>query len=803
MVYRKIGFKKLDKVALSAFICLLTILSNSLGSNLPILSNTSRVLAQTQDARTAEALRLLEQSSQLLKQGSKQTQANELNAALQSFQQALKIFREIKSLRGETKIIAIQGETLTLGAIGSIHSSLADYREAINYYQQALVAAQEIQDRKGEALILAGIGRTYHLLADYQEAIKYNQQSLVLIREIKDRSLEITALSNLGVTYRGLENYPKAIEYFQQGLQIAREIKDRSGENVSLSGLGNAYFFLGEYQKAIENHSSSLKIAQEIKDRTAESGALANLAVVYLSLNDYPKAFENLQQSLAIAREIKYRDGEGVAVTNLGLTFYRQGNLALAEKTLFESIKFLESLRGGLKDSEKVSIFENQIFAYRTLQQVFIAQKKIDAALEISERGRGRAFVELLNSRLSNKSNSQSLKPPTIAEIKQIAKQQNTTLVEYSIIWDDFKFQGKQAWKESELYIWVVKPTGEVTFRKTDLKPLLQKENTTLKDLVTTTRDSIGARGTAFRGIDVSYNPNAPKAVNRLKRLYELLIDPIADLLPKKTSDRVTFIPQSSLFLVPFPALQGADGKYLIEKHTILTSPSIQVLDLTHKQKQRIGNKPIQANNTLIVGNPTMPALSPKIGKAPQQLSPLPGAEQEANAIGKLFKTQSLIGNQATETEVTKRISQARLIHFATHGIFDDIQGLNSSIALAPGNKGNKNSDGLLTAGEILDLKLNAELVVLSACDTGRGRIAGDGVIGLSRSLISAGVPSVLVSLWSVPDAPTAGLMTEFYQNLLKTPNKAQALRQAMLTTMKQYPEPRDWAAFTLIGEAE
>ncbi len=375
----------------------------------------------------------------------------------------------------------------------------------------------------------------------------------------------------------------------------------------------------------------------------------------------------------------------------------------------------------------------------------------------------------------------------------------------HSIITDDFKINGKQEWKESELYIWVIKPTGEVTFRRADLKPLWQKENTTLDELVTTSRNSIGARGTNFRGIDVSYNPDAPKATNKLKRLHELLIEPIADILPKNPSDRLTFIPQNSLFLVPFPALQNPDGKYLIEKHTILTSPSIQVLDLTRKQKQRIGNKPIEPNNALIVGNPTMPKISPKIGEAPEQLIPLPGAELEAKAIGKLFGAKPLIGNQATETEVTQRLPQARLIHLASHGIFDDVQGLNSSIALAPspGNKGNEKGDGLLTAGEILDLKLNAELVVLSACDTGRGRISGDGVIGLSRSLITAGVPSVLVSLWSVPDAPTAELMTEFYQNLQKSPDKAQALRQAMLKIMKEHPNPRDWAAFTLIGEAE
>ncbi|WP_283812896.1 CHAT domain-containing protein [Leptothermofonsia sichuanensis] len=100
-------------------------------------------------------------------------------------------------------------------------------------------------------------------------------------------------------------------------------------------------------------------------------------------------------------------------------------------------------------------------------------------------------------------------------------------------------------------------------------------------------------------------------------------------------------------------------------------------------------------------------------------------------------------------------------------------------------------------------MKLQAELVVLSACNTGQGRITGDGVVGLSRSFITVGVPSVLVSLWAVPDAPTAGLMTAFYKKLQQHPDKARALRQAMLATMKTHPQPKDWAAFTLIGEAE
>jgi len=199
------------------------------------------------------------------------------------------------------------------------------------------------------------------------------------------------------------------------------------------------------------------------------------------------------------------------------------------------------------------------------------------------------------------------------------------------------------------------------------------------------------------------------------------------------------------------------------------------------------------------LGNPTMPSVSSYGGESKQQLSPLPGAEAEAIAIAPLLNTQAITGAQGTKAEIVQKMLQASIIHLATHGLLDDVRGLGSAIALAPSGK----DDGLLTAEEIFDLKLQANLVVLSACNTGEGRITGDGVIGLSRALISAGVPSVIVSLWAVPDAPTSELMQSFYQNLQNNPDKAQALRQAMLTTMKTHPGPRNWAAFTLIGEAE
>ena len=459
---------------------------------------------------------------------------------------------------------------------------------------------------------------------------------------------------------------------------------------------------------------------------------------------------------------------------------------------LIDGIQVWESMRQmlGSNDANKVSIFEEQARTYRTLQQVRVAQNNPIAALEISERGRARAFVDLLTQRLSTgDANLVITTAPNQDEIRQIAKSQNATLVQYSIIYEEFQIQGKQVGRESALYIWVIQPTGEITFREVDLKPLWQQHNASLTNLIIGNQEFLAVRSRSSLG-STQPQPDLPT-------LHQLLIDPIASLLPKDPNAHVIFIPQGSLFQVPFPALQDASGTYLIQKHTILTSPSIQVLALTRQQK--LAQKPVNSGNALVLGNPTMPSVSLSPGEPKQRLSPLPGAEAEARAIAPLLKTQAITGAQGTKAAIVQKMPQASIIHLATHGLLDDVRGLGSAIALAPSGSDN----GLLTAEEIFDMKLQANLVVLSACNTGEGRITGDGVIGLSRALISAGVPSVIVSLWSVPDAPTSELMQAFYQNLQNNPDKAQALRQAMLTTMKTHPQPRNWAAFTLIGEAE
>ena len=602
--------------------------------------------------------------------------------------------------------------------------------------------------------------------------------------------------------------------------------------------LGQEQLDRKEFPAAIESFQQALQIAQQLKEEDLITQAETGLAQASLLSGNYSQAIQLFERILPKERARGY--GYEPTLSNLGLALFLSGKNQEAEKALREAIAGWESVRASdNSDLDKITLFEQQAYTYRLLQKVLVAQQKNDAALEVAEASRSRALVERLVQ------TSRPLTPPNINQIQQIAKAHNTTLVQYSIVGSEVRVLGNEAEDQTDLFIWVIKPTGEVGFRQVNLR---QRQIESLTQQVLQTREqAIGVRG---RGIAVTArnsNPNERSNQIQLQQFYQLLIQPIADLLPTDPNARVTFIPQGALFLVPFAALQDSNGKYLIEKHTIVTAPSIQVLDLTRQIRQTIS----PGGNFLIVGNPRMPNIPGQNNNPPQQLPALPGSEREAVAIASILNTQPLTGESATKKAILQQLANARIIHFATHGLLDLDANLNefgeqiipvqtarqSNVIVKPGavivgsnvTVGNvsvdlslarekvvrvampgaialapsANDNGFLTAKEIAGMKLNAELVVLSACDTGRGRVTGDGVVGLSRAFIAGGVPSVIVSLWAVPDAPTANLMSEFYRNLQQKSDKAQALRQAMLVTMKQHPNPRDWAAFTLIGEAD
>jgi CHAT domain-containing protein len=299
------------------------------------------------------------------------------------------------------------------------------------------------------------------------------------------------------------------------------------------------------------------------------------------------------------------------------------------------------------------------------------------------------------------------------------------------------------------------------------------------------------------------------------RRLYDALIRPVRSNLPAKGVRRLTIIPNGPLFRLSFAALMSENGRYLIEDYAIHYAPAAGVFNYTIQTKKRIADLPL---SYVLVANPSgMPSTAD--GKA---LPRLPGSEEEVRRISQLLpqgKVTTLRGPNADEPSVRKAMMSAKVIHLATHGIVDDRDPLGSYLALGRINN-SATADGRLTAAEVYDLDLHADLVVLSACRTGLGRISGDGVAGLARSFFYAGAASVVSTLWDVADGPASQLVTTFYSSLNRTSNedKVDALRTAQLNLLRSLrngqlraetpfgslvlPEdPVLWAGFVLMGE--
>ncbi len=695
-------------------------------------------------------------------------------------------------------------EVEALVGIGDSYAKLGQYSQAIKFHKKALDIARSNQNSADIRRALIGVATINGYVGNYKAAkdsyhtVLNELEKQEALDDDDSRNLNLV-LAGLGTAYQGLEEYQKSIVFYNRRIEIARKQGDPRGEMIAISNSTLVNFRLGNFKEGSDLLIEGLKIAEQLKDRSAQATFLGRVGL-FASVSNADGASEiaiqYYKQSLVVASETKDYEIQAISLQNLGAVFLRQNKKDLAETNLKNSIEIWESFRVGLADEQRRSLAEKSVQSYRFLQQAQIALQKKGSALETSDRGRARAFIELLAARfagetLENAIAKQKVERLSIAQIQQVAKTQAATLVQYSIVSD------------KDLYIYIVQPNGSIQFRQANLTTL----GKSLNDFVNASRDGLGVRGrTEEAEILTAISPEKQRELQEqrdrsLRQLHQLLIEPIADLLPKNENDRVIFMPQGELFLVPFPALLNAQNQPLITQHTILTAPSIQTLDLTHKTalSQPKGNRP-----ALVVGNPTMPAVTTVIGDPPKKLSVLPGSETEAIAIAKQLNTQAITGSDARKDKVVQQMQNAGIIHLATHGLLDSFKGdTPGAIALTPNGTGDRN-DGLLTSGEIFDLKLNADLVVLSACDTGRGDITGDGVIGLSRSLFVAGVPSVIVSLWKVPDESTAFLMTEFYKNWKdRKLDKAQSLRQAMLTTRDKYPQPLHWAAFTLIGESE
>jgi CHAT domain-containing protein len=691
-------------------------------------------------------------------------------------------------------------EQLNTTGIAEAYYRLGKYRNGIDL---ALLVSRNGADRVSQAKAFQILGDISFDLGKPEEAIDYYQKSAQMSESIgaggglRNYNSTTISLIQLGRVYQSLNRLDDARTRITEGLQNAQQqFNNHKTVILALNAAAN-------FQLETQNAPQALKYLQEAEfwvkntdDPIARLITQGTFGRYYETISDYDRALAAYTDAIAQAERMGDRATEAKLRSAYGQTLLKKKRLKPAIESLEKSINLFESLRPRLIDSERIAIAEQQSKTYALLESAQVQNDDPKAALLTTERARARAFVELLATRHEGQPMADSLseltahKATTLAEIQATATANKATIVTYSIV-----NQLHNPSLESELHTWVIQPNGTVQFHKSNLTSNLTLNPLTanspqpsLEETVYNTLRQITLRSSKTRAsIAIEGTSTSENSLNTtdLQSAHKLLIAPIQKWLPKNDHDRIIIIPQGSLLLVPFAALQDETGKFLIERHTLQIAPSIQSLALL--KSNRSPNR-----NPLIVGNPFPMA---------DEFDPLPGSEQEANAIASLLNTHALTGKNATKNNILNKISNTSLIHFATHGLMDERSGLESAIVLS--NSGTRGEGDRITASEILSLNLTANLVVLSACNTGRGKITGDGVIGLSRSFMSAGVPSVVVSLWQVPDAPTSALMIAFHQNLTQNPDKAQALRQAMLKTLKTYPQPRDWAGFMLVGRAE
>ena len=467
-------------------------------------------------------------------------------------------------------------EAQALGNLGIAYQASGQFAQAVTTYEQALTLIQDQAESAAIAQLYGLLGNTYEALGDYPSAIAAQETSMSLAASVNSPSLEATAQMNLGGLYSLQQDYATAIAWYERGIALATEFGLLGSAAYGYNNLGGTYQKQGDYEAAIAQFERSLALAVATENRMLQATVLTNLGVAFEDLGDLQKALSSHQASVAIARRLESPSLLADALNNLAHTQLVSGNLDAAETALEESVKLLAALRQGLVDADKVNVFDTQIYTYNLLMQVQVAQGNYTAALETSEAGRARAFVE------SFARDDTALAAPTIDQMRQVARQLDATLVEFAIVpKDDFTVQGRQRGAAGRVFVWVVAPDGAVTFENISLEGV----DLSLEDQVQQSRSAIGALGRT-RGIGV-VSTTAPQSTAALNEIYDRLIAPIEDALPSDPEDLVVLVPHESLFYLPFAALQDDEGRYLIERHTLLTTPrhSTAGVDLSRPQR--------------------------------------------------------------------------------------------------------------------------------------------------------------------------------------------------------------------------
>lgn len=486
------------------------------------------------------------------------------------------------------------------------------------------------------------------------------------------------------------------------------------------------------------------------------------------------------------------------------IAYYHLGHIALHEKKPEQAIKYfkyaidiIESERSTINtEAARIGFVGDKQAVYKDLVASLIKSGSYAEAFEYAERAKARALIDLLASKKTFNAGRSTAQVNEMLSALRDAEM--NSIVAVSAGTKNSANRGISSNQNIEKILSAAPETASLvsvtTMKVADIQAMLKRDEAILEYFYqgdggvfafVVSRDGINAFTIDSKGLDADVQ-RFRSAINAYQtndweewsgKLYNRLIQPVANAI--KGKKHLTIVPHGALHYLPFNALKNNHGTMLIEQHSLRLLPSASVMKFLHKPSKT-------TENLLVFGNPDRT-------DAPA----LPGAEAEARTIAALWgKSRVILRGNATETLIKQSAASFRYIHLASHGQFNPANPMQSRMLLSV----DKDNDGDLMVSEIYDLNLNADLVTLSACQTGLGDVKnGDDVVGLNRGFLYAGASSILASLWEVPDNATRDLMTDFYKNL-KIMDMRSAIQKAQLSTYKKYKHPIAWAAFQMTG---
>jgi len=725
--------------------------------------------------------------------------------------------------------------------LGTLYTDLGERESALDCFQRSLQIAQEDSDKHGQANCLTNIGTLYLDEGKYEQALPYFEQSLALSREIGDRWLEGIDLTNLGIANKRMKNYSEALKYFGQALSIQKEIGDKISIALDLGQMGMLHVETKEYPKAKRYCQEALQVASQINSPVEIGNAQEQLGIVLKENGETVAALQYLTEAVKTVESIHaklqeetfkagFMDEQIAVYESLIDLLVTQGKYEEAfnysERAKARSLLTILSLRNlditeGISPerlNKKKAIEQKLTGLYDGFSQEYAKpeneqNRKLILALEDSLKFLTNDYETLLQEIRQNHPRYAELvgakEPLSLRHIQQRVLDASTALVEY--------FVG-----EGKTFIWIV---GKNSLQHETVAITREELKKMVSELLQPLLQAQEQKNLADIGFDLKLS----------QQLYEKLFQPVEKYLPKGSS--VIIVPDDILFHLPFEALVTSVEKkrpdmkiifsryenahFLVEKYSFSYSPSASVID---PMLQQPGKRDKMRGQLLAFGNPDFGKLTAKDVEEKEKsgildlfallfrsskgrlFASLPKSEEEVKAISDFMKPSSVFTREkALEEKFKEEAGHFSLVHLSTHAVAEEKQPMYSRIIFAQDD--DPNEDGFLHTYEVFNLKLNADLVTLSACETGLGKLSrGEGLIGLTRGFIYAGASSVLVSLWSV-DESTAALMKIFYQNLKAGMSKAEALRQAKLKLIRtrengiSFAHPFLWAPFVLVGE--